>query len=169
MITDREQLWSDTYPNLFPQWFFQRDFFDKYGAQGFFDERKGESFNLRDTILQKNYAIVNNDPMYVSMTIYETNLESVDIAATHENFQKSERKSYLQLLKEKPFQINVVIKTNTDESVIGINFYDTKPYYGEAHALFLSCPWYGLRFIPGGLDTPRDFSRTAIEETRFRV
>ena len=58
MITDREQLWSDTYPNLFPQWFFQRDFFDKYGAQGSYDERRNESFNLRDTILQKNFAIV---------------------------------------------------------------------------------------------------------------
>lgn len=172
MITDREQPWSDTYPNLFPQWFFQKDFFDKYGVRGFYDKRKEKSFNLRDTIFQKNFAIVNNDPMYVSMTIYQTNQESVDVAMTHEKFQNSESKSYLQLLKEKSFQIDVVIKTNTDGergSVIGINFYDTKPCYAEAHTLFLTCPWYGLRFIPGGLDTPREFSRTAIEQTRFGV
>ena len=36
----------------------------------------------------------------------------------------------------------------------GVNFYKTKPCKSEAQTLLLSCPWYGLRFIPGGPDVP---------------
>ena len=171
MITDREQPWSDTYPDSYPQWFFQDDFYDTYGLQGFYDRTEDESYDLRSTILTKNFAIINHDPMFVTMSIYQTNEQNVDLATKHEQFRNPKSESYLKLLKEKPFQITVIIKTNTDQKikyiqkgVIGINFYKTRPYNAEAYTLFMSCPWYGIRFIPSGLDAPRDFSKTEIDE-----
>lgn len=166
MITDREQAWSDTYPDSYPQWFFQDDFYDTYGPQGFYNRTEDKSYKLSSTISTKNFAIINADPMFVTMSIYQTNEQNVDLATKHENFQNPQSESYLKLLKEKPFQITVVIKTDDHKKkgVIGINFYATRPYNAEAYTLFMTCPWYGLRFIPGGLDAPRDFSKTEIDD-----